>query len=100
VSLGGMLSSRGDVPSACPPPTSMQVPSIGGRKISDGAKFEMMDHSIGGRPDVESLKSRVEEQIEGVLDEPLNHTAATDWERQIQGDSVREAITMHHDESA
>jgi hypothetical protein len=27
-----------------------------------------MDRSIGGRPDVESLKSQIEEQIEGVLD--------------------------------
>ena len=52
----------------CPPSTSWQVPSVGGRKISDGAKFEIMDRSIGGRPHVESLKSQIEEQIEGVPD--------------------------------
>ena len=31
--------------------------------------------------------------------EPLKHTAAVDWERQYQGDSIRELVTMVHDES-
>jgi hypothetical protein len=68
VSLGECCPPEDDAPSACPPSTSRQVSSVGGRKISDGAKFEIMDRSIGGRPHVESLKSQIEEQIEGVPD--------------------------------
>jgi hypothetical protein len=37
--------------------------------------------------------------LTGVLAEPLKHTAAVDWERQYQGDSIRDPVTMVHDES-
>jgi hypothetical protein len=45
-----------------------QIYPLGRGKISDDSKLEGMDSSIGGRRHVESLKTEIEHQVQGVLD--------------------------------
>jgi hypothetical protein len=67
MSLGEHRHAEGDSPSASSLRASGRVRPVGWRKIFDSAQFEIMDRSIGGQQRLESLKSGVEERIEGVL---------------------------------
>ena len=65
--LGERLPPEEDPPTACSLREGWRVYPIGLRKISDNSKLEAMNSPIGSQRHVESLKTEVEEQVEGVL---------------------------------
>ena len=68
MSLGERRPPENDPPIACALRDGWQVYPLGRGKISDDSKLEGMDSSIGGRRMVESLKTEIEYQVQGVLD--------------------------------
>ena len=70
MSSGKHCGPENDPPSVCFLRDSGQVYPLRGRGVSDGSQLEPMHRVIGAQCHVESLKTAVEDQIEGVLDIP------------------------------
>ena len=68
MSSGKHCGPENDPSSACFLRDSEQVYPLGGGGVSDGSQLEPMHRVIGAQCHVESLKTAVEDQVEGVLD--------------------------------